>query len=411
MTYLRLALCITILTALIGCGGGSGKPGPKITAFHMDTPKGSTVSTLPSHADIGPLELQTAIMGFADTNNSRISEAASIIEAIGTPQARLSSARMMVYDISSNVEIAAGPYPGIALIDMIVVTTLRRMVWADYWVPLFGDEALPALKYFKDAEEDVWETAAKVMTAEQLDELAKILIRWRQRHPKQVAVNYIRFTDFGELSLKPSMRKLAIPGGLFSSVKEAALVAQDMKVAIDRAFYLMSRMQLVISAQIKLAYLEMLFQPEADGIVDQTKRITSVSERYAEIIEKLPEKLGTETATVMNLLFSNLEKNRKNTIQDILSGLTIWQDATIKTVMESISTEREAAINQAIEAMVLQQNELYKRVDKIVDRGGDEVDGSMNHAFLLGVLFLTIFFVMLTIYKVFVARPIDRKQG
>ncbi len=408
----RLIISILALFVLIGCGSGSTKTGPKITAFEQTqtAPGQKASSATPEYQDVGPLELQAAVMAFADTSNSRLSEVATIIEAIGTPQARLTAARMMVFDISSNVEIAAGPYPGIALLDMIVVTSLRRMVWEDFWVPHFGEEARPALNHFKEAEEDIWKAASKVLTVEQLDEFAKIILDWRKKHPKQVAVNYIRFSDFGDLGLKPSMRKLTVPGGLFSSVKEATLVAQDMKVAIDRAFYLMSRMQLVISFQIKLAYLDMIFQPEANGIVDQTKRITGITERYAEIAENLPKELGAETTMLMNNLFANLEKNRNDTIADVFAGLTTWQNATITGVMASVSAEREAAINQIIEALTLQQNELYSRADQMVDRSGNEFEATLNHAFMLGILFIVFFFIMLTLYKVFIARPIDRRE-
>ena len=410
----RNTIVILIILTLAGCGG-SGQ-GTRRTAFEPLNPAPRQVANTqapgqPRFADIGPLELQAAIMSFADTSNSRIAEVSSIVQAIGTPQARLTAARLMVFDVASNVEIAAGPYPGIALLDLIVVTSLRRMVWESFWVPRFGPEAEPALAHFREMEEDIWEAAGAVISAEQLNELAKIILEWRKKHPKQVSVTYVRFSDFGELGLKPSMSKLNKPGGLFASVKEATRVAQDMKVAIDRAFYLMSRMQLVMSFQIKLAYLEMMFQPEAEGFVDQTKQITSISERYAEIAEQLPEKLGSESSKLMDQLFAHIAINRDETITKSLAGLNQWQTQTISGVMDGVSKERQAAIDQAIQGLILQQNELYSRMDKLVDKSGSEFEKTLNHAFMLGLLFLLAFFVALTLYKIFVARPIDRKRG
>ncbi|QGY38858.1 hypothetical protein GM415_01450 [Pseudodesulfovibrio cashew] len=414
--FKHFALLLSLMTILAGCAGGVASTMNQAAFRHVPAQPGKTRASKGSNAKarlqgIGPLELQAAIMSFADTSNARIAEAAAALEEIGTPQARVTAARMMVFDVSSNVEIAAGPYPGMALLDLIVVTTLRRMVWEDFWLPRFGPEAEKAMEQFREMEEDVWEEASRVMNAEQMAEMRMIIEAWRAKHPKQVAVNYVRFSDFGELGLKPALRRLDQPGGLFASVQAAALVAEDMKVAVDRAFYLMSRMQLVISYQVELAYLELLFQPEVNGLINETENMTSLGERYAEIAEKLPEELRTESSKIVNQLFTQLAQNSDRTINTALTGLTQWQNQAIVGIMENISKEREAAINQAIAGLVLQQNELYQRVDRLVDRSSSELERSMDHAFLLGLLLLGAFFLLLTLYKVFVARPLDRRRS
>ena len=132
----RTLFLILLLLTLMGCG--SSTKGTQLTAFQNIPPVTPTASSQkasaqPKYAQIGPLQLQAALMSLADTTNARTAEAAMIVEQIGTPQARLTAARMMVYDISANVEIASGPYPGIAMLDLIVLTSLRRMVWESYW--------------------------------------------------------------------------------------------------------------------------------------------------------------------------------------------------------------------------------------------------------------------------------------
>ncbi len=129
---------------------------------------------------MGPQELQAAVMAYADTTNTLMGEAAAIINAIGTPQARLTAARMLVFNLSSNTEIASGPYPGVSLLDMTVVATLRRMVWEDFWIPqIFGEEGKPALAIIKEAEKDIWEVAERIMTPAQREELKRVIMAWR----------------------------------------------------------------------------------------------------------------------------------------------------------------------------------------------------------------------------------------
>lgn len=294
MRHAAIAIVLFASMLLTACvGGGSYRPLKTQSAF---VPTKVSSEQTPTKANLTPMELQAAVMSHADTTISRIFEAANVLEKIGTPQARLTAARMMVFDVASYVEIAAGPYPGIALLDLMVLTSLKRMVWEEFWIPKFGSEAVPALKFIKENEAEIWEIAAKIMTRSQLDEMAQTILHWRKKNPKVVGINYIRFAEFGELGLKPSMQQLTVPGGLFASVKQATMVAQDMKVAIDRAFYLMSRMQLVVNFQVKLAYLEIMFQPETDGIINQAEQMSDITQRYAEIAEKLPREFGQETS-------------------------------------------------------------------------------------------------------------------
>jgi hypothetical protein len=403
----RPLVVILLLIALCGCTVQRMQPAKQ--AFTYATPAATkTQGKAGQPPRMGPQELQAAIMSFADTTNSRCAEASYFIEKMGTPEARLTAARMRVFEMTSNVEIAAGPYPGVALLDMIVVCSLRRIVWEEFWVPHFGPRAEPALEFFREAEEDIWEIAAKVMPQPQMDELRTMIHVWRKKNPRQVSVNYIRFHDFGELGLKPSMRDLTVPGGLFASVEKAAMIAQDMKVAMDRAFYLLSRMQMIMSFQVELAYLELIFQPEADGVADETRRITDISERYAEIAEKLPQRLGDETGKLMREAFANLAANRDETIAQVLTGLTAWQDTAISGVMTRISEERQAAIDQAISGLVLQQNELYTRMDELVGRSGDEFKETLNHAFMLGVGLIAVFFILLSVYRKLIVPAADR---
>lgn len=415
MTPLRfLIICLTA-ALLFGCG--ANRPSKKVTAFQpTHRARTATMSDVknagnaPKYADVGPLELQARLMNYADSYNSRIAEAATEVESIGTPQARITAARMRVFDIAANVEIAAGPYPGLALLDMLVITSLRRITWEEFWVDRLGPGAEAALHHYRAAEDDLWSTARLVLSVDQLDALAEAILKWRKANPKRVGVNYVRFDDFGELGLKPSIESLVEPGGLFSSVQRASQVAQEMKVAIDRAFYLMSRMQLILSYQIKLAYLEMLFEPEAEGIVTTTEKITGISERYAEIAEKLPEELRMESTALMNDMFAGLAQNSNDTITHALEGMTAWQQATITDIMRNVSVERQAAIDQAVQGITLQQQEIYKHVDQLVDHSGDELRETVEYAFYMGLLLIGVFFAALTAYKLLVARPVDRRR-
>ncbi len=59
-------------------------------------------------------------------------------------------------------------------------------------------------------------------------------------------VNFLRFSDFGDLGRKPALARVKVPGGLLAPVKEAVQAADEIRATADRAIYLLNRMQLLI---------------------------------------------------------------------------------------------------------------------------------------------------------------------
>ncbi len=88
-------------------------------------------------------ELQFAVTAFVDSFGARMFEAATELENQAmTPDARLAASRMKYASLASAIEIACGPHPGPALLDLVVLTTLTRTVWEEYWRPqVFGPPA------------------------------------------------------------------------------------------------------------------------------------------------------------------------------------------------------------------------------------------------------------------------------
>ena len=52
---------------------------------------------------------------------------------------------------------------------------------------------------FKKMENDAWHLASQVLTPQQLEELKDLILDWNAANPRQHAVDYIRFSDFGDL--------------------------------------------------------------------------------------------------------------------------------------------------------------------------------------------------------------------
>jgi hypothetical protein len=221
-------------------------------------------------------------------------------EKLPTPEGRLKAAQRKVYSLSAVTEIAAGPQPGAALLDLVVTTTLNRIVWEDFWRPqVFGMPATIIVDAFKKMEKEAWHMASQVMTPQQLEELMDLILDWHYANPDQVAVDYIRFSDFGGLGKKPNLKEIQKPGGLLAPIREATQAADEIRRTSERAMFLLSKLQLIAGFQVELVYKELVMQPEVITVLEDVTKFRETSERFASLLEKLPENVAGEREALM----------------------------------------------------------------------------------------------------------------
>jgi methyl-accepting chemotaxis protein len=217
-----------------------------------------------------------------------------------TPEARLIASARKVYSLSAVTEIAAGPNPGAALLDLVVTSTLNRIVWEDYWRPqVFGMPATIIVDAFKKMENDAWHLASKVLAPQQLEELKDLILDWYAANPGQHAVDYIRFSDFGELGKKPYLKEIQKPGGLLAPIQEATQAADEIRMTSERAMFLLSKMQIIAGFQVEMVYKELVMQPEVVNVLNNITKFRETGERFGTLFEKLPEEIAGEREALM----------------------------------------------------------------------------------------------------------------
>jgi hypothetical protein len=93
------------------------------------------------------LQMQLAVMRFADEYAIRINaQVRTFQQATDDPLERLESQSWLVSQATAAFTIAAGPNPELNAIDMLVFSTLSRLVIEDRWVgELYGARAQPLL--------------------------------------------------------------------------------------------------------------------------------------------------------------------------------------------------------------------------------------------------------------------------
>ncbi|BBO74809.1 hypothetical protein DSCW_22260 [Desulfosarcina widdelii] len=280
-------------------------------------------------------ELQAAVISYANRYIAIVGQAAVRLEAaIPTDQARLNAARRKVYSITAVVETAAGPNPGPALLDLVVTATLNRMVWEEYWRPqIFGKPATIMVEAFKTMEVDAWELAAKVMTHEQRQEFRDLINDWYANHPEQVFVDYVTFSDFGDIGTKPNLKNIQKPGGLLAPIREATEAVDDVRMTVERAMFLLAKMQLIMGSQAELVYRNLIVQPEMKTMLTDISGLKQTADRYAVLLEKLPQQVSEERKAILDAI-----DDKAAAIHDVNTGVqaTLRQaDITLKSLQQT----------------------------------------------------------------------------
>lgn len=325
-------------------------------------------------------ELQSAIVNYADRFMAVIGQAAFVFEeALPTPEARVTSARRKVYTLSAAVTIAAGPDPAAALLDLAVLATLNRMVWQEYWRPkVFGQPATIMVSAFKEVEDDIFSIAGKVLTTGQLRELRDLIADWHDQHPDQVAVDFIRFSDFGGLGRKPELSKIKAPGGLLAPVKEAAQAADEIRLTSERAMFLFTKLQLIMGLQAELIYKELVIQPEVSGLLND---LTAFKKQMADLpvqiarerkaaLEDVSQRVARERMAVLTA-FDQRESKLRTLLNETRSTMD-RADVLLAGLQQTMtSSERVIGKTEAAGRVFL---ELVGAVDKLSAR----IESGMN---------------------------------
>ena len=333
------AFCL-IITA--GCGGLPQILGSGIGSDHGDAkekPVRISKSRSSQKESLTRTQLQTALMNFADRFGAMVFTATEKFEKEpASPEVRLAAARSRFYLSSSAFGIAAGPNPGTALLDMVVLTTLSRILWEESWkAKIFGGRAEILVEGFRKFEADIWSIAAKVLTKRQTEELYALILEWRDKHPDETAVSFTRFRDFGDLRAGSPLTEVTRAGGFFPEVSEAARAADEIRLLGDRAMYLLGRMQATSNLQVDLAYREFVTEPEIRKILADGNRFTNISERFTGIVEQFPEKIAEERNAAINQFARMVSNERKKLMEDLLS-----EEKAVKTLFADLRQILEA---------------------------------------------------------------------
>jgi len=257
------------------------------------------------------LQMQLAVMRFADEYAIRINaQVRAFQQATDDPAERLESQSWLVSQATAAFTIAAGPNPELNAIDMLVFSTLSRLVIEDRWVgERYGARAQPLLDEHRALETRIWTYSRVLLSEAQTDELRSSIEAWHRENPLGRAVPFIHLEDFafatsatrpGGASSNSIFSFLGIDplSNLDPAVRE---LAQSRQLA-ERAVYYGQRAPQLISMEAQRLAFEFAVAPESVRVIDSVAQIGGAAQTTSELAADLPRLLAEERAAAIEQL-------------------------------------------------------------------------------------------------------------
>lgn len=332
------------------------------------------------------------------------------------------------------VDIAIGSNAVTNLLDMMVLTTLGRLVIEQYWVPeRFGKEyGQPLLTASRALEEDIWGIADAVLTPELQDEMRTMIRNYRDQHPDQVSPWWIRMNEFsGQRAAR--LNTIRRSGGLLREVRRARETAEELQEFAERALFYLQRAPGITFNTMETSALQLLGGPQVVQMIEDADRFVDSVEQMVELIEDLPG----ERSAIVDQMMEGLDQQREALFSDLatVSPEARMLVSDLRAVAESIervtimlnageepSEPIDIAEYRALAADVTQAtNQLTKLVDAVSETtdNPDNIVAIVDHLtagqqrilnHLLAVLLISIafFFLCLIGYQYMIAKSKGR---
>jgi hypothetical protein len=279
-------------------------------------------------------DLQLELMSYGDRYAAVLAQAIDDVERLDfTPEVRRAILGDAVYSAAAAFTIAADADPQLALLDLVVMTTLGRMVYEDYWPEKLGDATVPVLAAFEKLERDIWTVASPILDADQQQELRERIEAFRDNNPELATFSHLRFADFP--SKRPdSTLKRKKSGGIFSSVKNITEQVEQTRIMAERAMYLATRLPLLSGGFADIWVTRLSFNPAIEEIRQDVRTFAAVSDRLANVAEQLPEQITSERTATIEQLMQEVTTLRHETMEQLFEGVTEQREATIRQFIE-----------------------------------------------------------------------------
>lgn len=314
---------------------------------------------------VSELEVQGLVMQMADGYDAALGETIYLVLRRGELD---STGRWLALSFLRNgmgaaVDIAAGPNPDVALLDLLVLGALQTWAFEQHWIPagIDAQAGAAAVARLHEAEASLWDDARRVLSEEQERTLRGLIETWIAEHPDQTVVSFVRFDDFTEQRELSTAGSHGRAAGLLRDVGEASAAVEDARLFGERAMWFAGRYPYILGQQAELTTYRILDQPEVHEARASLAAVASAGEDLAARIEELDLRLEGLLVDVREERLRAIEQASDvlgARITEALDGLALRAEAVRSAAVDHVFTRVEAERDVLLGALAEARGEL-----------------------------------------------------
>ena len=334
--------------------------------------------------------LQATVMSMADDFNTELSEAVYLIQA--TPdidmRTRWYAQGILCDGMGASLDIAAGPNPGVAMLDLLVLSSLQAWVAEKNWVANgFPKESAPkVIQSFQKSRDKLWEKSSRFLSAKQQEVLRQLIGAWIAANSNQLIVAFVRVSNFANDRNVLTLENRQLAGGLLKEVNNVTLAIDDARLLGERLLWFMSRYPYIISQQAELTTYRL-----TDSL---TKEIDTQRNSFFDRLAKEREntfKLFDEQSATLTPLMSDFQKTVIETrllSEEITNNIKTFDQLVARFDKEE-KPDSQMTI-QDVRALVRETGETAQHLQSLIDSSNSmlnssNLDSAVNNANRLSV--------------------------
>jgi hypothetical protein len=339
--------------------------------------------------------LQSLVMGMADDYASEVAEIVYLqLKPVATSQGELSLAQSYLRNsFGAAAEIAAGPNPEVALLDLLVLVSLQRATFERHWIPeVWGEErGGPSLARLRKVEGRLWDRSEILLSVEQRSTLRSLIETWLRDNPDRIVVELVRFQEFADERYISSLNDRAAASGLLREVGEAVSAIDDVRLYGERALWYSGRLIYILGEQMELTAYRILSNPRIETALGDIDAFRESFRRAVDNFEALPERLRIQEAEFL----VGFGAERKAAIKQLGDTLQANLMAALDELLQKIKAEREDTIDHLFTRFEGEREQILTAAGGV----DDIVDDTVDRIFWRAVLLVAIVFVGILILR------------
>lgn len=258
--------------------------------------------------------MQVGLQRFADEfMNELAGELDEYARKAGTPEARSQAMRWKVQVAASVIAVASGPNPVANLCDILVLSTLAKLVFETHASQAADPAAFQGLvDASRGLEQEAWKLGRRVLDEPKRQQLRELVDEWREKNPEGALTFFSRPREITSVIRQAgrkngdesSSRNVLGFIGLdpLSSLDPAVREVTESRLVAERALFTAQRMPILLQWQVELLSDGLLRRPELKDVTVSADRIGRAAESIGETAARLPEDFAKERAALVGAL-------------------------------------------------------------------------------------------------------------